>query len=238
MKPIRLLSAWVVLGMVLTGCNISLGKSGEVEKSEIIVDQDEAKQLDVELHLGAGKLLVDSGTDKWVEGSIMYSSTKNKPQISYQLNNGTGQVEIKDSKNVDLNIGDKVNEWEVNLTKEVPIKLNVNTGASDTSLNLSGLNLSDLSIHTGVGEMDVDLSGNWKESFDVELNTGVGDTHVVLPKDVGVIIESSKGIGESNFVDLISKGDGVYVNEAYDTSDVIISIQTEMGVGEATFEIE
>ncbi|MYL53619.1 hypothetical protein GLW08_09750 [Pontibacillus yanchengensis] len=77
----------------------------------------------------------------------------------------------------------------------------MNTGSSDTFLNLSGLNLSDLSIHTDVGEMDVDLSGNWKESFDVELNTGVGDTHVVLPKGVGVIIDSSKGIGESNFVD-------------------------------------
>ncbi|MYL53618.1 hypothetical protein GLW08_09745 [Pontibacillus yanchengensis] len=96
--------------MVLTDCNISIGKSGEVEKSEIIVDQDEVEQLDVTLHLGAGMLMVESGTNKWVEGNILYSSNKNKPQISYQLDNGTGQVGIKDPKNVDLNIGDQVNE--------------------------------------------------------------------------------------------------------------------------------
>lgn len=61
---------------------------------------------------------------------------------------------------------------------------------------------------------------------------------MVLPKDVGVIVKSSKGIGESHFVDLISKGDGVYVNEAYKTSDVIISIKTDMGVGATTCAVE
>ncbi|WP_160909452.1 hypothetical protein [Pontibacillus yanchengensis] len=62
-----------------------------------------------------------------------------------------------------------MNEWDVNLTKDIPLQLNVNIGASDTSLNLSGLQLSELSIHSGVGEMDVDLSGTWKDSFNVDL---------------------------------------------------------------------
>ncbi len=65
---------------------------------------------------------------------------------------------------------------------------------------------------------------------------GGGSAKVLLPKDVGVKIVASKGIGETNFKGLISEGNGVYVNEAYENADVIITIKTDLGVGSATFE--
>jgi hypothetical protein len=76
------------------------------------------------------------------------------------------------------------------------------------------------------------------ESFDVTLEMGVGSSTIILPSEVGVKIESSKGLGKVDFDGLISKGNGVYVNEAYENADVIINLKTDLDVGAVTFKLE
>jgi len=110
--------------------------------------------------------------------------------------------------------------------------------ASKTKLDLKGINLSGLDVSAGVGDITIDLSGKWKKSFNASLKMGVGKSTIILPADVGVKIDSSKGIGKAEFVDFISKGNGIYVNEAYEKADVIIKLKTEMGIGEAIFKLE
>ncbi|WP_371931938.1 hypothetical protein [Mesobacillus subterraneus] len=61
---------------------------------------------------------------------------------------------------------------------------------------------------------------------------------VILPKDTGIRVRSQKGIGSSSFENLISKGDGVYVNEAYEDAKVKIDLDVDLGVGEVTFKTE
>ena len=57
-------------------------------------------------------------------------------------------------------------------------------------------------------------------------------------QEVGVKIKSEKGLGTSNVVGFISQGEGVYVNEAYEDADVILTVNTEMGVGDITFKLD
>ena len=105
-------------------------------------------------------------------------------------------------------------------------------------MDLKGLNLSTLEVNAGVGDMTIDLGGKWEKSFDASLEMGVGKSTIILPKEVGVKIISSKGIGNTNFVGFISEGDGIYVNEAYKDADVIINLTTELGIGEVNFQME
>ncbi|MBB6444822.1 hypothetical protein [Bacillus benzoevorans] len=124
------------------------------------------------------------------------------------------------------------------LSEDIPLDLEVNSGASDTNLDLQGLKLERLDIETGVGDLNVNLGGDWKKSFETNIETGVGSTTVILPSKVGVKIISSKGLAETNVTGFISRGNGVYVNEVFDDADVILNVNTEIGVGEVTFEIE
>ena len=93
-------------------------------------------------------------------------------------------------------------------------------------------------MNAGVGEITVDLGGDWKESFDARISSGVGKMTVILPKDTGVRIHSDKGIGSASFENLISKGNGVYVNKAYEDAKVQIDLDADIGVGEVTFKTE
>ena len=79
------------------------------------------------------------------------------------------------------------------------------------------------------------LGGKWDKSFDAALALGVGKSTIILPNDVGVKIESSKGIGTADFVDFISKGNGVYVNEAYEDADVVINLNNRFRCGRSSF---
>jgi hypothetical protein len=235
----------IVVGLLISanllwvaGCSsVVLGKETD---SKIQIEKDKAEQLDITLNVGAGQLNVSEGAKDWVEGEIQYNVDGLKPKVSYKLSGDTGKVVIKQS-NKDfsgINIGSVKNEWDLELSNDVPMKLEVNTGASDTKLNLHGLQLENLNVNTGVGNVTVDLSGDWKESFDVNLKMGVGKSTIILPSNVGVKIKSTKGIGHADFKGLISEGNGIYVNEAYETADVKIDIHTDLGVGEANFVLE
>ncbi|WP_456272265.1 toast rack family protein [Bacillus sp. AK031] len=240
------LLAGVLLSSVLviaTGCNalesVTFGK-GDVEEHQIKVEKDSAKELKVDLQLGAGEMNVSGGAVEWVTGEIEYNNDDLKPEVDYDLNGDKGEVVIKQKKNINVSVGfgNMKNGWDLQLSEELPIDLHVTSGASDTNLDLSGMQLKDLRVDAGVGDVEVDLSGEWKESFDVDINTGVGETTVILPKGTGVKIQSQEGIGKSNFEGFTSKGNNTYVNDAYESADIIITVKVDTGVGEVNFRTE
>jgi len=77
-----------------------------------------------------------------------------------------------------------------------------------------------------------------KKSFTANIETGVGQTTVIVPSKVGVKLTTEKGIGSSTIEGLISKGKGVFVNEAYEKADVVLEINSELGVGDITFKLD
>lgn len=178
------------------------------------------------------------GSKDWAAGTVEYNHNQLKPKMSYELNGDKGKG-IIEQKNVNYKNFKKLkNKWDFSLNNQIPIDLTVNSGATDTKLNLERLKLKSLDVNSGVGNVTIDLCGKWEKSFDASLKMGVGKSTVILPSDVGVKIISSKGIGKADFVGLISKGNGVYVNEAYEKADVIINIETDLGVGETIFKLE
>lgn len=222
-----------------SGCGI-LTKGNEDSKT-VNIEKDKAKELELELNIGAGELNVIKGADEWVEGSINYSNDKWEPDVSYKLKGDKGIAVIEQDNEGffnNINIGEGKNTWDITLNDEIPLELSVNSGASESRLDLSGLMLKDLEVNAGVGDITIDLGGKWEESFDVSLDMGVGQSTVILPSDVGVKIEISKGIGDADLEGFISKGNGIYVNEAYEDADVVITVKTELGVGEAQFKLE
>ncbi|MGF2614853.1 hypothetical protein FZC84_08390 [Rossellomorea vietnamensis] len=236
--------AGALLGAVLvisTGCSLieseTFGK-GNLNEYKVKVEKDEVKELEVDLRLGAGELNVSGGASEWVTGEIQYNNEDMEPQVKYDSNGDKGDVVIKQKKdfNVSVGFGNVENTWDLQLSDDLPIDLRVDSGASDTNLDLRGLQLSDLKVDAGVGDIEVDLSSDWKESFDVDINTGIGETTVILPKDAGVEIKSDEGIGTSNYNGFTSTGKNTYVNEAYETAAVIITVNVDTGIGEVNFE--
>ncbi|WP_338448039.1 toast rack family protein [Niallia oryzisoli] len=224
--------------VIATGCGTFF--DGKDESSTILIEKDKADELKLELNIGAGELHVTDGAAEWTEGTIEYTNNKLKPDITYKLKDNTGNALIEQDDGIfkNINLGDVKNNWDLKLTNDIPLELTVNAGASESNLDLKGLQIQDLEVNAGVGDMTIDLSGSHDESINASLHMGVGESTIILPKDVGVKIEASNGIGKADFDGFISKGNGIYVNEAYEDAEVVINLDTELGVGKATFKME
>ena len=235
----KLVGLGVVMGtsaLVLSGCFSFI--PNKMREEAILVEKDKVKALEVDIDLGVGEMNVSSGAKEWVEGNAEYNVKKLAPQVDYDLHGDTGEVEIKHKGSTRLGLSNIKNTWAIQLNDSIPMDLNVETGASLANLDLQGLQLEKLDIEAGVGDLTVNLGGDWKKSFTTTIETGVGQTTVILPSKVGVKLTTEKGIGSSNVEGLTSKGNGVYVNEAYDKADVVLEVNSELGIGEITFKLD
>lgn len=222
----------------IAGCSTST--IGKEKISDVYIEKDQAEQLDVNLTIDYGQVDINAGADAWVDGDIKYNVAELEPKITYKLKRKNGKITIDQPNKTKINVkkGALKNDWDLHLTKDVPVHLKVKTGASDTSMNLASMQLQSLNIETGVGKNTLNLGGTWEESLGVKLELGVGESTIILPKDVGVKIKSSKGIGSATFSGFTSNGKGIYVNDAFEHADVIIYVETELGIGAANFELE
>ncbi|MFF6015702.1 toast rack family protein [Lysinibacillus fusiformis] len=235
----KLVGLGVVMGtsvFVLSGCFSFM--PNKMQEETILVEKDKAKTLEVDIDLGVGEMNLTGGAKEWVEGKADYNIKKLAPQVAYDVSGDTGEVEIKHKGSTKLGISNIKNTWAIQLNDDIPMDLTVETGASLANLDLQGLQLEKLDIEAGVGDLTVNLGGDWKKSFKANIETGVGQTTIIVPSKVGVKLTTEKGIGSSNIEGLISKGQGVYVNEAYDKADVVLDIKSEIGVGDITFKLD
>ncbi|MBD8520815.1 toast rack family protein [Lysinibacillus fusiformis] len=235
----KLVGLGVMMGtsvFVLSGCFSFM--PNKMQEETILVEKDKAKTLEVDIDLGVGEMNLTGGAKEWVEGKADYNIKKLAPQVNYDVSGDTGEVEIKHKGSTKLGISNIKNNWAIQLNDDIPMDLTVETGASLANLDLQGLQLEKLDIEAGVGDLTVNLGGDWKKSFKANIETGVGQTTVIVPSKVGVKLTTEKGIGSSNVEGLISKGKGVYVNEAYDKADVVLEIKSEIGVGDITFKLD
>lgn len=222
--------------LVLSGC---FSVIPEKEKEDTFqVKKDDAQKLDVEINLGVGEMTVSKGAKEWLEVNAQYNINKLAPEVKYKLRGNTGEIEIDHKGSSKVKIGNTKNLWDVQLNEDIPMDLSIETGASKAMLDLRGLKLEKLDIETGVGDLNVDLGGDWKKSFKTNIETGVGQTTVILPSEVGVKITTEKGIGSMNLEGFIAKGKGVFVNEAYEKADIVLEVNSELGVGDVTFKLD
>lgn len=225
-----------VVFIFLTGCAQNLF-SGKLKNERLSIEKDEAKQLDVFIDVGAGELNITSGSSGWIKGELQFTPKSVKVSKDYELNGDIGIFTIEQKGKL-LNFArEQKNRWDLEINDSIPVDLTIDAGVSDSSLDLRNVQLTNFVFDGGVGDIDIDLSGKYKKSFQAQITTGVGESTIILPEDIGVKITFSKGIGNANFEGFLSIGNNEYVNLAYDTADVVIHIDAETGVGDTTFKL-
>ena len=222
--------------LFVSGCSSEV--TDDLKEAYVFVQRDEAEEIDVEVVSPIGVMVISGGAENWAEGTVASNIKNFEPKVKYKLRNQKADLSIKQPNFNGKRIRNIQNEWDLQLSDNIPMGLTVSTGASKSSLDLRGLQLTKLEIETGVGKVDIDLGGDWKESFRVEIESGVGSTTVILPSEVGVKITYEKGLSKVQINDFIATGDGSYVNEAYDSAEVILEVKADIGVGAVTFLLD
>ncbi len=195
------------------------------------------QRANIYFHHGVGQLIVGSGTEQ----SFLLSGTFGGG-LRYKINRDVEDV------NVSLRIRDtmfpvffpwisswnKLLKWDVKLTDEIPLKLVLKTGASDTYLDLTKLQVTNLRVETGASATVVKLPENVPQTK-VVIKAGVASVKVHVPETVAARIRVTGGLMGAN-VDRVRfpKTGGYFQSPDFDLADNQVEILVSEGVGSVT----
>ncbi|PIC62752.1 hypothetical protein CSV79_15310 [Sporosarcina sp. P13] len=216
-----------ILGII--GYQWFIGNSAE---SEVTIEKDEATSLAVNVVFDVGDLVIQGGSTNWLDAIFDSKDEKFLPNVTYSTKKDMGVLTVKQkSKVFRLNESKPKNHWDIQLTNDIPIDLDVDMGVSKATLNLNGVQLNNLTIDSGVSDSTIDLSGEWQNNLQGDINLGVGKMTLILPKQTGVKLIVDKGLGTLELKDFIAQSTNIYVNEAYTNKGTTIEIDVDLGVG-------
>ncbi len=189
-----------------------------------------AKSVSVHVQMPAGQLRLDGGASQLLSADFHYDGWQGDPQVNYTVTDGQGDLQITQNGN-SAHFGNSYNDWRLQFGGAEPVDLSLDMGAGEAWVRPSALNLSELTIHMGAGQLDLDLTGIKPGNLQADVEGGAGQARIHLPKDEGVRVFASGGIGAVNGDGLIRQGDA-YVNSAYGKSAQNIEMTVHGGVGE------
>jgi len=236
MKTNHLLITLVLFAaMWLTGCG-SAARVGELKSESRSVELDGTGPVRVEINFGAGDLTLSGGAQELMEADFTYNVANLKPEVEYA--DGTLVVRQPESNGFPAlqRITEFRNEWGLRLYEDVPMDLSVDVGGGTSDLQLAGLSLTSLNVNQGAGQSTVDLTGDWARDLDVTIDAGAADLTVRLPGDVGVRVEVDRGPTMIDAPGLEQDG-SVYTNEAYGVAKVTLRIDITTGIGWLNLEV-
>jgi N-terminal domain of toast_rack, DUF2154 len=206
------------------------GFSSSLRHDARTVDLAGAKTVRADLSIAAGQLTLRGGSSHLLDADFEYYPRDGSPEVEYAVDGGKGELKIS-QEGGEPNIGGTNNTWSLHFSNGVPLDLNMNMGAGEGDLRLRELDVTNLNVNMGAGRVEVDLTGDRKKDLDADIEGGVGQAVIRLPRKIGVIVNASGGIGTIDAIGLKHNGDE-YTNAAYGKSPVTLRLKVQGGVGQ------
>jgi hypothetical protein len=232
---------WVFWPLVLIGVGVwiiqGVSRGGRVTagREETSIPLDGAKEASVVVHHGAGRLSIAAGAapDQLLSGSfgggLDASRTRNGDRLDVDM-----KVKDRDVSHY-IFPGTRgwagVLDWNFSMNSSVPLSLRLETGASETRLSLTDLQIRELVLKTGASATTIDLPARAGFTrFTAEF--GAASVKVRVPQGVAASIQV-RGALSGIHVDRMrfpQFADG-YKSTDYESAANKVEIFVETGVG-------
>jgi hypothetical protein len=207
--------------------------SSNVKHENQHIDLQGANSIDASIQSPAGLLTVDGGSSRALEADFSFAESYGAPVVDYHVASGIGQINVTQDHD-SPHFGVSHNDWNLRFNDAIPLELKVEMGAGEGRLHLRDVPVTRLTLHMGAGRVLVDLTGDRKKDVDADIQGGVGEATVRLPRNVGVVAHASGGIGGISAPDF-KKQDDEYTNDAYGKSPTTIRVSVQGGIGSIKF---
>jgi hypothetical protein len=201
---------------------------------------DGATSGNISIIMGAGEITVDGGTrdHALMETTVFSKAPEWQPAFSSSLDNMTKTVRMTDKGHTGKAwfAVHSPNSWEIRITDNVPVALDVNIGAGDCRLNLGAINLNNLNVHSGAGDTEIDLGRYRGGRFDATITSGIGDLTLKVPGSSNTRITAHQGVGDITGSGL-TLNNGAYVTAGYNPTLPVNEIAVRQGVGSVRLEM-
>jgi len=217
--------AWLLLRPVMFRRNL--------ETQQVSVPLENASEADIRLKHGAGRLaLRAAGTP----GVLLSGSCVGGARLDVNRSGPSARVQVESAASEYFFSFQPFNApsglaWDLLLTPEIPLRLSVETGASESNLDLTDLKLTDFEIKTGASSSNITLPAR-AGLTQVKVSAGAASVKLFLPQDVAGRIRVQSGLAgihiDSTRFPAVAGG---YETPGYATAENKADIFIETGVG-------
>jgi hypothetical protein len=187
----------------------------------------------VNLTFGANRLNINSldNNDDLFDLNLDYRGKM--PEVIYNKRESRAELLVRQTRQVNVGTGSDI--WDINLTKNTPLDINIKGGAGDLLLNLEKLKVDRLNIDAGLGQLNIRYPDYDNET---EISAGAGNIKLIVPATAALRIETNTVINSNNFdeVGLIKLYDNVYKSKNYGEVENKIDIKITTSAGNIKVE--
>ncbi|UCH59300.1 MAG: hypothetical protein JSV61_13915 [Anaerolineales bacterium] len=189
----------------------------------------------IAIEAGAGEVLLSASESEntLISGRVSRQGTMRLEESSSQ----SGGVADYTLRAVGPSIPGRFNTdwgWNLEITKEVPVDLEVSLGAGNLELDLAGVNLSDIDADLGVGMLTIQFPD--AGSYNANINGAIGSIILEIPRDYGVSIQYDTALVGAEVPSDYRRRDGMYYSPNYDSALDKIDISLDLAIGSWSIE--
>ncbi len=222
-----LLGLWILWQTQYGGENL--------ESESASIPLAEATEAKITFHHGAGELKVNGGAESndllagSFTGGVNQSSNPSGERLDAILKVPTEGFPFMLAPWF-WGSGNRI-RWDVQLNSEVPISMEINSGASDTQLNLRETLVKELVIKTGASATTVTTPARAGYTY-VKVEAGAASVKINVPEDVAAKVEVEGGLlGVDVDKNRFPKEGKYYQSPEYDSAANQLEIKVEAGAG-------
>lgn len=208
-----------------------LAQGIEISKEELSIPMDDTKYATLKIEHGAGSIrfTTDDLHSTLLKGSFMGG-------IDSKVSSSEGKRRVKLQSKVEfMNFLPRFQKdqrllWDVVINKSVPMKIKMETGASDNYLDLRKSQLKELHLETGASTTEIFLPEEAGETG-VRIESGASTIRIHIPQTVAAKIKIGGLIGKAIDTKRFIKEGDLYQSSGYADAANRAEIDIESGVG-------
>ncbi len=177
-----LLGGWVILGVL---------RQSRVSTEQGFVDLQGAQQAALRINHGAGELKIADGAGP---GQLASGSFAGGLEQSARRQGDRLDVTMSPPQRWVIFPGGERYDWDVRLNRDVPLDLELHTGADRANVDLRALRLTSLRLETGARETRVTLPSAGR--LRAEFHLGAASLTVQVPEGVAGRVRVSQGVSD------------------------------------------
>jgi len=223
--PILLIGVgvWVIGGALLRGT--------ATKDKHVVVDLQGAREMSIKVNHGAGQLRISPGAST---GRALEGECSDNVSVQSRLAGDRLQVHVTgDMVVVPFVWNSRGLDWDLRLSNEIPLSLELEMGANQSTVDLSGLRVTALKLQTGASSTDVTLPASGVITAEVQM--GAAELKLRIPQGLAARIHSKSGLAEINVdTNRFPRVSGGYESRDFGTSVNRVDLTIEAGVGKVS----
>jgi hypothetical protein len=188
---------------------------------------------DLQVSFAAGTLEIGRLTDSssLITGDLELA-TERKPVWDIRRSGGQASMTLEYRRGDWMQNWRRGDEWDLRLSPKVGLSLDVNVGAGEANLDLSGLDIRNLTVESGAGRSTIILPE--EGDFEARVSGGVGQVVIEIPEGMAARVHVSRGLGDVSVPSRFDKDGDTYETDDWRSSGNRVDLEVRVGVGQVT----